>query len=440
MNITRENIDALNAVVKVDIAKEDYSDKVEKILTDYRKSANIPGFRKGHVPMTMVKKQYGKAVLVDEVNKLLQDALSKYLTEEKLDVLGNPLPKAQDDLDWDADSFTFEFELGLAPQFEVELKGKKAITHYNIVADDKMIDDQVEHIRKQYGKLISQDAVTKDSEVTGVFVNEEKEINNKATFTLDKLKSKTAEKSLIGAKVGDVVTLQTKGLFTDDHDLMSFLKVAHDDAHELDVEVTFTIEEINTRELADLDQELFDKLFGKDVVKSATELKAKIKEDSEKQFGQQGDQKFLNDVTEYLVENTKFDLPSAFLQKWMQTAGEDPLDADQAKEEYENSEKSMRYQLIEGKIIEKYELQVSFDDLKDFAKDMIKVQMAQFGQMDPQDKELEDIAARILSNKDEVRRLSEQLMSQKLLELYKKEANLEVKEITYDDFVKEFYS
>ncbi len=440
MNITRENIDALNAVVKVDIAKEDYSDKVEKILTDYRKSANIPGFRKGHVPMTMVKKQYGKAVLVDEVNKLLQDALKKYMTEEKLDVLGSPLPKSQDDLDWDADSFSFEFELGLTPEFEVELKGKKPITQYTIVADDKMIDGQVEHIRKQYGKLIAQDEVTKDSEVTGIFVNEEKEINNKATFTLDKIKSKTAEKSLLGAKVGDVITMKTKGLVNDDHDLMSFLKVTHDDIHDLDVEVTFTVEEINTRELADLDQELFDKLFGKDVVTSVTELKAKIKEDSEKQFGQQGDQKFLNDVTEHLVENTKFDLPSSFLQKWMQTAGEDQLNADQAKEEYENSEKSMRYQLIEGKLIEKYKLQVSFDDLKDFAKEMIKVQMAQFGQMDPQDKELEDIAARILSNRDEVKRLSEQLMSQKLLELYKKEANLKVKEITYDDFVKEFYS
>ena len=440
MNITRENIDALNAVVKVDIAKEDYSDKVEKILTDYRKSANIPGFRKGHVPMTMVKKQYGKAVLVDEVNKLLQDALNKYMTEEKLDVLGSPLPKSQDDLDWDADSFSFEFELGLAPEFEVELKGKKAITQYNIVADDKMIDGQVEHIQKQYGKLISQETVTKDSEITGVFVNEDKEINNKATFTLDKVKSKSAEKALIGAKAGDVITLKTKGLFSDDHDLMSFLKVAHDDAHDLDVEVTFTIDEVNTRELADLDQELFDKLFGEGVVTSVTELKEKIKEDSEKQFGQQGDQKFLNDVTEYLVENTKFDLPATFLQKWMQTAGEDQLDADQAKEEYENSEKSMRYQLIEGKLIEKYDIQVTFDNLKDFAKEMIKVQMAQFGQMDPQDKELEDIAARILSNKDEVKRLSEQLMSQKLIELYKKEANLKVKEISYDDFVKEFYS
>ncbi len=440
MNITRENIDALNAIVKVDIAKEDYSDKVEKILTDYRKSANIPGFRKGHVPMTMVKKQYGKAVLVDEVNKLLQDALNKYLTEEKLDVLGNPLPKAQDNLDWDADSFSFEFELGLAPEFEVELKTKKPITQYNIVADKKMIEDQITHIRKQYGKLISQDSVSKDSEITGVFENEEKNINNKATLTLDKFKGKATEKQFIGAKVGDVVSLNTKGLFEDDHDLMHFLKVPHDDAHGLNVDVNFTINEINTRELADLDQELFDKLFGKDVVTSVTELKDKIKQDSEKQFAQQGDQKFLNDVTEFLVENTKFGLPASFLQRWMQTAGEEQMDADQAREEYEKSEKSMRYQLIEGKLIESHNLQVTFEDLKDFAKQMIKVQMAQFGQMNPADKELEDIAARILSNKEEVKRLSEQLMSQKLLELYKKEVNVKVKEMTYDDFVKEFYS
>ncbi|OUR92589.1 trigger factor [Flavobacteriales bacterium 34_180_T64] len=440
MNITRENIDALNAVVKVDIAKEDYSDNVEKILTDYRKSANIPGFRKGHVPMTMVKKQYGKAVLVDEVNKLLQDALNKYLTEEKLDVLGNPLPKPQDDLDWDSDHFSFEFELGLAPEFEVNLKGKKAITQYNIVADKKMLDNQVEQIRKQYGKIVSEDTVIKDAEITGVFLNEEKEINNTATITLDKFKGKATEKKFIGAKVGDVITLKTEGLFDDDHDLMNFLKVSHDDAHGLNVDVNFTINEINTRELADLDQELFDKLFGKDTVTSVTELNEKIKEDSEKQFAQQGDQKLLNDVTEYLVENTKFDLPATFLQRWMQTAGEEEMDADQAKDEYEKSEKSMRYQLIEGKIIENHKLQVTVDDLKDSARGMIKTQMAQFGQMDPSDEELDGIAARIMSNKDEVKRLSEQLMSQKLLTLYKAEANLKVKEITYDDFVKEFYS
>ena len=439
MNITRENVDALNAVVKVDIAKEDYSDKVEKILTDYRKTANIPGFRKGHVPMGMVKKQYGKAVLVDEVNKLLQDALNKYLTEEKLDVLGQPLPKTQDTIDWDSEGFSFEFELGLAPEFEVELKSKKSITQYNIVADKKMINEQIERIQKQYGKLVSQSIVEKDSEVTGVYKNEEKEIDNTVTLTLDKFKGKATVKQFMGAKVGDVIVLNTKGLYSDDHDLMHALKVDHDTVHGLDIEVSFTITEINKRDLADLDQELFDKLFGKGTVTSVTELKEKIKEDAEKQFVQQADQKLLNDVTEHLVENTKFDLPAEFLTKWMQTAGEKEMDEVQAKEEYEKSEKSLRYQLIEGKLITENNIQVTLDDIKGHARDMIRSQMAQFGQMNPTDKELDDIAARILSNQDEARRISEQLMSQKLLVLYKEKANIKIKELSYENFVKEVY-
>ena len=339
-----------------------------------------------------------------------------------------------------SDGFSFEFELGLAPEFEIELKSKKAITQYNIVADAKMIDDQIENVQKQYGKLVSQNAVEKDSEITGTFKNEAHEIENTITLTLDKFKEKSVSKKFVGSKVGDVIALQTKGLYTDDHDLMHALKVNHDKIHGLDIPVTFEITEINKRELAELDQELFDKLFGKDVVKSVTELKEKIKEDAEKQFAQQADQKLLNDVTEYLVDSTKFDLPAEFLQKWLQTAGEKPLDVDQAKEEYEKSEKSLRYQLIEGKIITDNKVQVTIEDIKGHAKDMIKGQMAQFGQLNPSDKELEDIAARVLSNQEEARRISEQLISQKLLNLYKEKVNLKVKEVTYENFVKEAYS
>lgn len=439
MNITRKDIDALNAVVTVNIDKDDYATKVEKILSDYRKTANIPGFRKGHIPMGMIKKQYGKAVLIDEVNKLLQEVLSKYINDEKLDVLGNPLPKPQDDLNWDTDNFVFEFELGMAPQFDVKLKGRKAITKYNIIANDKMINNQVDNIRKQYGKLVSKDVVETGDEITGTFLNEEEEINANSTFSLDVLKGKANEKKFIGAKTGDTFTLKTKSLFKEPNDLMTYLKVSNEKAEGLEVEVSFTISEINKRELADLDQELFDKLFGEGKIASVTELKERIKADSEKQFLQQADQKLLNDVTEHLVETTKFDLPSEFLQKWMQTSGETEITLEQAKEEYEKSEKSIRYQLIEGKLIQENDLQIQFDDLKAFANDMIKSQMAQFGQLNPSEKELDDIAARILSNKDEVKRLSDQLMSQKLLELFKAEANLKDKEISYDDFVKEVY-
>ncbi|MCM4158395.1 trigger factor [Antarcticibacterium flavum] len=439
MNITRENIDDLNAIVKVDIAKEDYSGKVEKILKDYRKNANIPGFRKGHVPMGMVKKQYGKAVLVDEVNKLLQDALNKYLTEEKLDVLGNPLPKEQENFDWDQENYSFEFELGLSPQFDVNLETKEPITHYKIVAGDEMIENQITHIRKQYGKLVSKDVVEEGDVVAGTFKNEEEGIENEISLPLENIDGKEQREKFLGAKVGDTITINTKGLFEDDHKFQDVLKVDHDKAHGLDIEVSFTISEINKQELAELDQELFDKLFGKDEVKSVEDLKEKIKEDAAKQFKQQSDQQLLNDVTEALIENNKFDLPKEFLQKWIQTVGEKPLTEEEAKEEYEKSEQGLRFQLIEGKLIRENNLEVKFEDLKAFATDRIKEQMAQFGQMNPSEKELDDIAARVLSNQDEVKRLSEQLMNEKLLDFYKENIKLEEKEVTYEDFVKEIY-
>ena len=439
MNITRENKDALNAVVTIAIEKEDYAEKVEKTLTDYRKSANIPGFRKGQVPMGLVKKQYGKAVIAEAVNKLLQESLGKYLTEEKLDVLGSPLPQDQDSIDWDADNFSFAFDIGLSPKFEIKLNGRRALTHYKIVADDKLIKDQITNIQKQYGQLISKDVVSDGDEVTGVFFNDEAGIESTTTLSLEKLKGKSNVKKFIGAKVGDIITLKTKGLFQDAQDLTTHLKTEQAMAKSLDVVVTFTINEINTRGLADLDQELFDKLFGKDAVKTVTDLKEKLKADAEKQFVQQSDQKLLNDITEYMVENTKFKLPAEFLQKWLQTAGEAPLTESQAKAEYEKSEKSMRYQLIESKLIVDNKLQVNFEELKAFAGQMIKAQMAQFGQLNPSEKEIEDIVARVLSNHDEVKRMSEQLTSQKLLTFYKENAKLKEKKISYDAFVKEVY-
>ncbi|MEZ7494157.1 trigger factor [Leeuwenhoekiella aequorea] len=440
MNITRENIDELNAVLKIDIAKEDYTEKVQKVLKDYRKSANIPGFRKGHVPMGLVQKQYGKAILVDEVNKLLQENLQKYLTEEKLDVLGNPLPKDQGDLNWESDDYSFEFELGLAPKFEVDLKPKKAIKNYKIIVDDEMIENQIKTIQKQFGKLTNKQEVAAGDEVSGSFVNEEEGFEKKTTFEVDKLKGKANTSAFVGAKVDDVVTVSTKGLFKEAGDYRSFLGLSEEEAKEKNLEVSFKIEEVNNRVAADLDQDLFDKLYGPGVISSETELKEKIKEEGEGQFKQQSDQQLLNDVTEALIENTEFDLPAEFLKKWIQRSGEKELTVEQAEEEYARSEKGLRYQLIEGKVIADNKLQITFEEIKAFAKEMIKAQMAQYGQTDPADEELEGIAARILSNQDEVKRLSEQLMNKKLLDFFKENVKLEEKEVTFDTFVKEVYN
>lgn len=437
MQVTRKDVDALNAVITIAIDQTDLAPKVDSVLNSYKKRANIPGFRKGNVPMGLIRKQYGQAVKADEVNKMLQESLSNYISKEQLALLGNPLPVEKTDFNWEADTLAFDFELGLSPEFDLKLKGRKAITHYQVEADKKMIDGQIERMRSQYGSLHPLDAVEAGAELTASFVGED--IEKKSTFSLEDLKSAAQKKKLTGSKVGDVITLKTKGLFADDHKLMQVLGVDHDRAHGLNVEVSCTIEEINKRELADLDQEFFDKVMGKDTVKNATELKDKLKADAEKQFVTQADQKMLNDVTEYLIDNTKFSLPDAFLTKWIQQSGEQVLSEEEAAAEYEKSERGIRYQLIESKLVTNFDLKIDMDQIKNFAKEMIKTQMLQFGRADVADQELEDIAGRILGNQDEVKRISDQLMSQKMIELFKAEANLKLKKVKYDDFVKEAY-
>ena len=327
----------------------------------------------------------------------------------------------------------------MSPSFKVDV-AKKSVTAYKIVADKEMLDNQVKSIRKQYGTLKSKTEVAKADEITGTFTCEEKGIDKSTTIELDSLKGKSQIKALIGAKPGDVVSLKTKGMFAQEQDNQKHFDVSAEDAKGLSVDVSFKIEEVNTREMADLNQELFDKLFGEGNVTSEKALKEKIKEDAEKQFAQQSDQKMLNDVVESLIENTKFDLPKDFLERWIQVSGENPMTPEEAKAEYARSEKGLRYQLIEGKLRAEHNLQVSFDELKAYALDMIKGQMAQFGQLDPSEEELNNIASRIMSNQEEVKRLSEQLNSSKLLDFFKENAKLKIKEVSYDKFIKEAYA
>ena len=439
MNITKQNSDALNAVVKIDIVAEDYQAKVSKLLEDYRKKADIPGFRKGNVPMGMIKKQYGKSIMIDEVNKLIQTSLNKYLTDEKLEILGNPIPRMEEDINWEAEVFSFEFELGLAPQFDVDLNAKKKVTQYTIIATDELIDKEVENIQARYGTESPTEVVTATSNVTGTFVSQEKEIDKKATFSLKDVQGKANLKKFVGAKSGTVIELKTKGLFTNEYQLESVLGIPQDEVVGLDINVTFTLEAATETVLAELDQELFNKLFPDGSVTTVTAVRAKIKEDAEKQFSQQGDQQLLNAVTEYLVENTKFDLPADFLKKWLATAGEKQLSTEEAAAEYEKSEKALRYQLIEGKIMKENDIKLDYAELVVYAKGFIRTQMAQFGNMNPEEKELDDIATRILSNQEEAQKLQAQLISQKLLTFFKENMSFKSKELSYEKFVKEVY-
>lgn len=438
MKITKKELSPLHAILTVAVTKEDYSEKVENLLKDYRKRASIPGFRKGQVPMSLIKKQYEQGVKAEEINKLLQQSLSEYIQKEKLDLLGNVLPKEVEDFDWNNDPLTFEYEIGLAPAVEPAFPSKKTINHYEITVSDKSLKEQVERLRKQYGTLETQAEATADSEITATVTFDDQ--TNKATFSVKDLKGKKNQSAFIGKKVGESLSLKTKGLFEETSVLARVLGVAADEAEKLSTEISFAIEEINLRKAAALDQAFYDKLFGADKVTSEDEMKQRIKEDSEAQFEQQSDQKLMNDITEKLIEESKFDLPKEFLIKWMQHGGEKPLTEEEAMAEYERTEKGIRYQLLESKLIEQHGIKIEFEDLKEFTKGYVASQMAQFGRMNPTDEELESITASIMQNEEEVRRLSSQLINERILDLFKEKAKLKKKKVTFEEFAKEAYA
>ena len=383
--------------------------------------------------MGVIKKQYGQAVLVDEVNKALQSSLNEYLNNEKLDILGNPLPVPVETMDWTAESFAFDFELGLVPDVAVKLPNKKSVTRYEIVADDAFVADQLDRLQKQYGSLTPTETVSNKTEFTVGVSFEGSGENKSATFSADEIKSKKGLTAFKNATIGEVLTLTTKGLFKEDHVLQRVMGTLPEKAQEL----FLTLQERNDRGMAELDQEFFDKVFGKDAVKTVTECKDKLKADASGHFETQANQKFVNDMTEVLINNTKFNLPDTFLKKWMQTAGENPISAEEAEAEYTKSERGLRYQLIEAKLIQEHNLQITREEVEQFAKDLLQKQMAQFGRNDVSEEELNDIAERILGNQDEVKRISDQVLTEKMRQLFLEKGNLKLKKVNYDAFIKE---
>jgi len=437
MKISISKKNKQTGVINVEVEKNDYETKVNDILKRYTKTAKIPGFRKGHIPMGLVRKQYGSAVKVDEINKLLDSELKKYIQEEKLDILGGPIP-SYEAIDWDLDTINFDFEIGYTPEIKLNFKPKKPIIRYEVKADKKSVENQIKNIQDQYGKLISKSKIEKDFEITANFNSESDEINNSSMFKTDSLKP-TFLKKIIGLKVGDSISEKTSKIFKEDYELSRNLKIDLNKAKEINLAVELKIQEINKREPADLDQELFDKVYGKNSIKSVTELKDKLSDDFVKQFQNQTDQKLMNDSIEYLIDSTKIKLPSEFLVKWMQLSSEKKISQNEAQTEYEKSEKGMKYQLIESKIIIDNKLQVNFEDLKSFTSELIKNQMLQYGQPIPGEKELDGIVARVMSNKDEIKRLTEQLTSNRILEFFKENFNYKLKKVSYDEYVKEVY-
>ncbi len=441
MNITQERIDDLNALLKVQISAADYQDKVEAVIKNYRKTANIPGFRKGKVPVGQIKKMYGKAILVEEVNKLIQEAIYNYITENKIEVLGNPLPTTTD-LDWDnTTEFNFEFEMGLSPAFEVNMDKKSKFDYYKIEADKKMVDHYTSDMAKRYGSMINPEKSEKEDLIMGEFTQLDSEgnvledgINHSASVALDIVSDKKAQKVLTGVTKDDEVVVKITNKFSSD--VAHMLNISKEDAKILNSNFRFKIKNISRMTPAEMNQDLFDKVFGKDEVKNEKEFKAKIKEEVEKSFVGESDNKLKNDVILHLIDKVNLELPDTFLKKWLVQTNENGLTAEQVEAEYEQYSKSLKWQLIENKIIKDNDLEVKNEDVVAHTRELIVQNFAQYGQPAPEDKKLDEIVAQVLTNEEERKKVYNQLYDAKTLMLYKEKFKLTEKTVTYDEFVK----
>ena len=445
MNISKNEVDTLNLTVNIEITPEDYQDKVNSVLQNYRKSANIPGFRPGKVPMGLIKKQYGKAVLIDEINKILQDAIFNYIQEEKLNILGNPLPVEQEELDFDTPgTYNFGFELGLSPEVDVKISKKNKVKGVKVVADDKVLDTYMEDIRGRYGKMSTPEKPAADDMFHGSFTEVDADgaaveggiVKEDAQFLGTNLKTKKAQGELAKATMGSTMTFDAKKSFGKDYNVAGLLGVTDAQLEASTGSFEFKLTNISRMEPAELNQEFFDKVYGEGAVTSEKEMRARMKEEAERMYQSEADQYFLNNVAEYLLEKTKFDLPIVFLKKWMQTSGEKPLTADEVEADWEKTEKGLRYQLIENAVITAAEIKVSREDLLDHTVGMVKAQFQQYGQQVMDDEMLKGIAENALKNEEEVRRISDQVYNAKLLAHYKESFKVEEKEVTYDQFIK----
>ena len=445
MKITQSKAKDLMATITVEVVAADYTEKVDKILKDYRKTADVPGFRKGKTPMAIINKKYRTSVIVEEVNKLLQDELYKHISAEKVRVLGSPMPIDKTPIDWEnTEDFTFQYEVGLAPDFDVKITAKDKLNYYKIKADAKLVDGYCTDIAKRYGKMSNPEVSVEGDlifcaiaqlDVDGNVMSNG--ISNEATVAMEYIADAKIKKQFVGVKKDDVLKVNVMKAFTNHSDLGSMLNVSHDALHNLtSEEFQFTVKNINQLAPAELTTELFDKVYGEGTVKDVKEFKAKVQEEAEGQFVGESDRMLKNDIVTYFIEKLKLQMPDDFLKRWLVQTSEQPITMEMLATEYDMYAKSLQWQLIENKILENYEVKVTQEDVLNQTKKLIGSQMKQYGQPEGDDAQLTDIATNILKNEEERKKIYDQIFDERTLVVYKENFKLTEKNVTYDEFVK----
>lgn len=442
MDITKHEIDNLNAEIKIAVTPSDYEERVNEGIRKVQRQANMPGFRPGKVPMGLIKKQYGTKILVDEINKLLNDSIYKYIEENKIEILGNPLPKDQASVDFiNQKDFEFVYELGLAPEVKLSLDNK-TYTYKTVKVDDELVDKYVKDVRRNYGKPAYPETAG-EKDIVFVDINELEAsgdikpggIFKSTSISFERTKNESAKAKLLGVKKDDKIIININELYETAVDKSVSLGIDKDLADTIDCNLQLTIKNISRLEEADLDQELFDKVYGPGNVNSEEEFRNKVREELGMMFSADAEKFLRTEVEKNLVESVNLQLPDSFLKRWLRFANEKPLTAEEIEKEYPSYAKAMQWKLIENKIIRDNDIKVEAAEAKDEAKAFIKSEYARYGQAATEE-DLEKISIDLLSKEKEAQKIFENVYSRKVLNLIKEKSTLQTKEVSYDEFFK----
>lgn len=449
MNISLQNVDKVSALLTVQMEKADYQEKVEKTLKTYRQKANIPGFRKGMVPMSLVKKQFGKSVLAEEIDKLLQEKVYEYLRENKVNMLGQPMPNDEkmQPIDYDAETFEFVFDIALAPEFKAEISSSDTIDYYTIDVADELVEQQVKMYTQRGAKYDKVEQYEDKDMVKGLIAELDENGNTKeggiqvesAVLMPSYMKNDDQKAIFNAAKVNDVLVFNPAVAYDNNEaELASLLKIQKEEVANVKGNFSFQIEEITRMVPAELTQELFDQVFGEGTVNNEEEFRAKIKEGVAKQFEADSDYKFLVDVREYLVQKIgKLEFPDALLKRIMLMNNEEKGEAF-VSENYDKSVEELTWHLIKEQLVAENEIKVEQADIIEMAKESTRIQFAQYGMLNVPDEVLENYSKEMLKKKESVEGLVNRAVESKLSAALKAKATLNNKTVSMEEFNKMF--
>jgi len=451
MNINRENRDELNAVLTVKIEKPDYEERVDKILGDYRKKAQLNGFRPGKVPLGIIRKMYYKPVLMEEIHKVLSETIAKYFRDENLYIIGEPLVHEDDnlpDIDWDKDTeFDFSFDIGLAPEVDVVPAEGDNIPYYNIEVGDKARDEYIEQIKTRFGSFKEVEVIT-GTELIKADFEEVDEAGNIAdggikaqakSVNFEFMQDEETKNRFRGLKVGDSLVVDVKKAFNNETDLAAMLNIKKEELDTVKNNFKVTVGNISVFQKAEIGQDVYDSMYGKDQVKTDDEFLSKITEEIKSSYARESSYRFRIDAKDFYMDKFISSLPDEFYKRWILQVNEDKLTREQLDKDYDNYARDLKWQLIRNKFVRELQVEVSETELKSFVTNMYKAQFMQYyGIPNMPDNMVSKYVDEALNNEGERRRFQDMLIEEKMLDMVQTIVKPTPKDITWDDF-KELY-